>query len=164
MNKKEILNNKKILIVDDEQDILDSLDELLDMCSITKASGFEEARNLLETDYFDLAILDIMGVDGFSLLETATERRIPAAMLTANALSPENTIKSFKGGAAYYIPKEKMSEIDIYLKEVFVAQKKGIEKSANWFHRLGSFFENRFEPGWKNKDKKFWDDFTDHNV
>jgi hypothetical protein len=100
-----------------------------------------------------------MGVKGFDLLEIATEKKIPALMLTAHGLNPDNLVGSIKLGAKSYIPKEKMSEIDIYLKEIFIAQKKGIEKSANWFHRLGSFFENRFEPGWKNKDKKFWDEF-----
>jgi hypothetical protein len=52
-----------------------------------------------------------------------------------------------------------MVEIDIYLKEIFIAQEKGIEKSGNWFVRLGSFFDKRFGQGWKNKDKKFWEEF-----
>jgi hypothetical protein len=52
-----------------------------------------------------------------------------------------------------------MSEIDFYLKEIFVAQEKGVEKSGNWFARLSSFFDDRFGRGWKNKDKKFWNEF-----
>ena len=32
-------------------------------------------------------------------------------------------------------------------------------KSGNWFARLGTFFDERFGRGWKNKDKKFWDEF-----
>jgi hypothetical protein len=54
-----------------------------------------------------------------------------------------------------------MSEIDIYLKEMFIARQKGIEKSGNWFVRLKSFFDNRFEPEWQEKDKKFWREFDD---
>jgi DNA-binding NtrC family response regulator len=155
----DILKGKKILVVDDEPDVLESLEEILDECDVATASSYESAKELFEKKDFDAAILDIMGVKGFDLLEIATEKKIPALMLTAHGLNPDNLVGSIKLGAKSYIPKEKMSEIDIYLKEIFVAQKKGIEKSANWFHRLGSFFENRFEPGWKNKDKKFWDEF-----
>ena len=155
----DILKGKKILVVDDEPDVLESLEEILDECDVETASSYESAKELFEKKDFDAAILDIMGVRGFDLLEIAIEKKIPALMLTAHGLNPDNLVGSIKLGAKSYIPKEKMSEIDIYLQEVFVAQKKGIEKSANWFHRLGSFFENRFEPGWKNKDKKFWDEF-----
>jgi len=155
----DILKGKKILVVDDEPDVLESLEEILDECDVETASSYESAKEFFEKKDFDAAILDIMGVKGFDLLEIATEKKIPALMLTAHGLNPDNLVGSIKLGAKSYIPKEKMSEIDIYLKEIFVAQKKGIEKSANWFHRLGSFFENRFEPGWKNKDKKFWDEF-----
>ena len=70
--KKEWLKNKRVLIVDDEVDILDLLEELLPMCHTVRASSFEEARDILESQYFDIAILDIMGVDGYKLLEIAT--------------------------------------------------------------------------------------------
>jgi DNA-binding response OmpR family regulator len=38
---------------------------------VTKASTFEEARAHLENQVFDIAILDIMGVNGYELLELA---------------------------------------------------------------------------------------------
>ena len=154
-----ILKGKKILVVDDEPDILESLEEILDECDVETASSYEAAKELFEKKDFDVAILDIMGVKGFDLLEIATEKKIPALMLTAHGLNPDNLVGSIKLGAKSYIPKEKMSEIDIYLKEIFIANEKGIEKSGNWFERLGSFFDNRFGSGWKNKDKKFWDEF-----
>ena len=155
----DILKGKKILVVDDETDVLESIAEILDECAVDTAKDFESAKELLERKVFDAAILDIMGVNGFYLLEIATEKKIPALMLTAQGLNPDNLVGSIKLGAKSYIPKEKMSEIDIYLKEIFIAKEKGIEKSGNWFARLGSFFDNRFGPGWKNKDKKFWEEF-----
>ncbi|UCE52184.1 MAG: response regulator [Desulfobacterales bacterium] len=164
MASDDILKGKKILIVDDEIDVLESLEDLLDECDLDTASSFESAKELLESKLYDAAILDIMGVKGFDLLEIATEKKIPALMLTAHGLNPDNLVGSIKLGAKSYIPKEKMSEIDIYLKEIFIAQKKGIEKSGNWFSRLGSFFDNRFGPGWKHKDKKFWDEFDKNFV
>ena len=43
----QVLVGKKILIVDDEPDILDSLSEFLDMCTVDKATDFESAKHLL---------------------------------------------------------------------------------------------------------------------
>ena len=48
MAKKDSLDGKKILAVDDEPDVLDSLEELLPMCHVEKASTYDEARELLE--------------------------------------------------------------------------------------------------------------------
>ena len=159
MASDDILKGKKILIVDDEIDVLESLEDLLDACELETATSYESAKELLESKSYDAAILDIMGVRGFDILEIATEKKIPTLMLTAHGLNPDNLVGSIKLGAKSYIPKEKMSEIDIYLKEIFIAREKGIEKSGNWFARLSSFFDNRFGPGWKHKDKKFWDEF-----
>ena len=159
MASDDVLKGKKILIVDDEVDVLESLEDLLDECNIETASTYEAAKELLEKNAYDATILDIMGVRGFDLLEIAANKKIPALMLTAHGLNPENLVGSIKLGAKSYIPKEKMSEIDIYLKEIFISEEKGVEKSGNWFARLGSFFDERFGAGWKHKDKKFWDEF-----
>lgn len=159
MADKDVLEGKKILVVDDEADILETLVEMLDTCDIETASTYEAAKELLETKVYDAVILDIMGVRGFDLLELATGKKMPALMLTAHGLSPENVVGSIKLGAKSYIPKDKIREIDIYLEEIFHAMEQGIEKSGNWFARLSSFFDERFGHGWKNKDKKFWSEF-----
>ena len=70
---KGLLDQKKVLIVDDEPDVLETLKELLSMCEVTEATTFERAKELLETKVFDIAILDIMGVDGYRLLEIARQ-------------------------------------------------------------------------------------------
>ena len=155
----DILKGKKILAVDDEPDILDTLEDILDACDIETASSFETAKELLESKTFDAAILDIMGVKGFDLLEIATKKNIPALMLTAHGLNPDNLVGSIKLGAKSYVPKDKMHEIDLYLKEIFLAKQQGIERSGKWFARLSSFFDERFGYGWKHKDKKFWEEF-----
>lgn len=159
MTGDDILKGKKILVVDDEPDILETLEDLLDQCDIETASNFESARELLQSKVYDAAILDIMGVKGFDLLEIAVDRKIPALMLTAHGLNPNNLVGSIKLGAKSYMPKEKMSEIDLYLKEIFIAHEKGIEKSGSWFAHMRSFFDDRFGSGWQNKDKKFWQEF-----
>ena len=161
MANDTLLKDKRILVVDDEPDILETIEEILEDCDIETASTFESAKELLENEIYDAAILDIMGVRGFDLLKIATKKEIPALMLTAHGLNPNNLVGSIKLGAKSYIPKDKMHEIDIYLKEIFIAKEKGIEKSGNWFARLSSFFDSRFGHGWKNKDKKFWAEFDE---
>ena len=117
MDPKKLLKGKRLLIVDDEKDVLNLLIELLDMCKIDSAASFEEAKDLFETEYYDLAILDIMGVNGFELLKTAVSREFPTVMLTAHALSPESLKKSIKLGAVSFLPKEKISELSSFLED-----------------------------------------------
>ncbi|PKN23437.1 MAG: response regulator, partial [Deltaproteobacteria bacterium HGW-Deltaproteobacteria-21] len=107
----DLLSGKRILIVDDEQDVLETLEQLLTMCEVVQAATFEKAKELLETQYFDIAILDIMGVDGYQLLSIANERNVLGVMLTAHALSADNVMKSYKEGAAAYLPKAEISKI-----------------------------------------------------
>ena len=122
---ESLLDGKRVLIVDDEPDVLATLEDLLSMCDLVKASNFLEAKDLLTTQYFDLAILDIMGVDGYKLLEIAIDRKVIAVMLTAHALSPEDTRKSFKDGAASYVPKEEMENIVTYINDILEAKEGG---------------------------------------
>jgi DNA-binding NtrC family response regulator len=156
---KDLLEGKRILLVDDEPDVLDSLADLLPMCETVKASNFKAAKDYLETEYFDLAILDIMGVEGYQLLEIANQRKVTAVMLTAHALSPENIVKSFKEGAASYLPKEEMVNIASFLTDVFEAQEQGKNTWVRWYDRMGSFFEKKFGSKWQDDEKEFWEKF-----
>jgi len=151
------LENKKILIVDDEPDILDSLEELLDMCTTVRAQSFEEAKELLGTRNFDIAILDIMGVDGYQLLEIANKKNIVTVMLTAHALSPDNIKKSYLGGACSYIPKEEMIDIETFLIDVLTAKEEGKNPWTGWYKRLASFCDRKFGPDWDKDEKEFWE-------
>ena len=47
MDVKKKIIGKRVLIVDDEQDILDTLAALLDICKIDSASSFEEGKRFL---------------------------------------------------------------------------------------------------------------------
>jgi CheY-like chemotaxis protein len=161
MASDDLLKGKKILVVDDELDILDTLVDMLDQCDVETASSFESAKELLDRKDYDAAILDIMGVRGFDLLDIATKKKIPALMLTAHGLNPDNLVGSIKLGAKSYIPKDKIGDLALYLTDLFRAQERGIDKSGNWFVRLSEFFDARFGHGWKNKDKKFWKEFDD---
>jgi len=157
MEVEKILRGKRVLIVDDEEDILDFLTELLEMCKIDRASSFEEAKRLLESNYYHAAVLDIMGVRGYELLEIANQREVPALMLTAHALSQDNLKKSFKKGAAYYVPKDEISRVDVFLADIIEAIEKKKNVFVKWYERLSGFCDRRFGPNWKDDDPEFWD-------
>jgi DNA-binding NtrC family response regulator len=158
MLNEKLLAGKRILIVDDEPDILDILEESLTPCNITRASDFNSAKELLETKVFDLAVLDIMGVNGYALLEIANSKNILAVMLTAHAFTPDNLLKSMKEGAVAYLPKEEIARIDEFLAELFEAKEKGLSPLAPWENRYpSSYFSTRFGAAWKSADKEFLD-------
>ena len=161
MSKKEssLLEGKRILAVDDEPDVLESLAELLPMCRVDKAGFFEKAEGFLKTRSYDLAILDIMGVKGYELLEICRKRGVIAVMLTAHALTPEDIVASYRRGAANYLPKERMEDIREQLEELLEAHKKGEPFWVRWLDKWDAFYDRKFGPGWKERDRDFWESF-----
>jgi DNA-binding NtrC family response regulator len=143
-----ILNGKKILTVDDEPDVLNVLEEEImgacPNCKIEKATTFEAAAKKLESQTYDVVILDIMGVRGFDLLDLAVSRHMKVAMLTSHALNPEALKRSFDMKARAYLPKDKLGEIVPFLEDVLT-----YEFMPGWkvlFKKLGDLFET-----WKDK-------------
>jgi len=155
---EEILKGKRILIVDDEPDILETLEEILDMCLIDSAPNYETAVKFLKKNTYDAAILDIMGVRGYDLLDLANERGIPALMLTAHALSPDNLVKSLKKGAYSYVPKDRIRDVPEFLAQIIKEKQEG--RKGDWFKKLKPYFDKRFGPDWQKKDEEFWRQFN----
>ncbi len=159
MGMKNILENKKILVVDDEPDILETLEELLYMCQVDTASTFEDALRLLKHNLYDAAVLDIMGVRGYDLLKVTHKIHIPSLMLTAHALTPDNLKLSIEKGADAYVPKDKLADIPIYVSDVLTAKEQGGRPGFELFSLLKPIFDRLFGDGWRKKDKDFWDEF-----
>jgi CheY-like chemotaxis protein len=160
MNKSEkardtslILKDKVVLIVDDEPDVTDVVEEILYMCFIRKAHDYDTASQYLASYTFDVVILDIMGVRGLELLKLSVQRGFPTVMLTAYALTPEALEKSIKLGAVSFLPKEKMGELDDFIADVVL--KEGRPAWDKWFDKLGTYFNKRFGPDWKQRNQFF---------
>ena len=151
----DLLKGKKLLIEDDEPDILETLKDILDTCIVDSAPDFETARKFLENETYDVAILDIMGVDGYDLLELSQGKGIPTIMLTAHALSSGHLIKSLKGGAQSYVPKEKMHDIETFVADLLQEDTEDNSGKKNWFAKLMPYFNKKFGADWKEKDKFF---------
>ncbi len=153
MSSESALKNKVILVVDDEPDVLETVEEELDMALIHKAGDYDTALQYLLSYTYDVVILDIMGVNGFELLKNAVSRGFPAVMLTAHAVTTDALKKSIKLGAVSFLPKEKMSDLKEFLEDVVLGGGKSIW--IKLFDRLGDYFNKRFGPDWKEKDKFF---------
>jgi DNA-binding NtrC family response regulator len=159
---ESILNGKRVLAVDDEPDVLESLEELVladaPQCRIEKAGNYEDAIRLLETNSYDLVVLDIMGVRGFDLLETAVKRNFRVAMLTAHALTPEALKRSYDMQAYAFLPKEKLADIVPFLEDVLK-----YDYATGWkrlLEKLHGFFSDRFVSDWEKKTGLEWKEWS----
>jgi CheY-like chemotaxis protein len=159
---ESILNNKRILAVDDEPDVLEVLEEEIlgyaPNCVIEKATTYQEATQKLESQDYDVVVLDIMGVRGFDLLEQTVKRNFPAAMLTAHSLNPESLKRSIEMGALAYLPKEKLGEIVPFLEDILESTD-GLSAWGRLMNKLEGYFSSRWGELWKKSEEKFWKDF-----
>jgi DNA-binding response OmpR family regulator len=141
---ESILNHKKLLVVDDEPDILGIVKaEIIGCCADTEidlASNYEDAVELLESKNYDLVILDIMGVRGFDLLAIAVEHKYKVTMLTAHSLNPEALKKSHDMGAMAYLPKDRLDQLVPFLEDIL---------------------QNDYKSGWKKVLGKLEDYYTE---
>ena len=155
---ESILIGKRILAVDDEPDVLMVLeDEILEAapnCSYEWVTTYKAAVGKLTTKSYDVVILDIMGVQGFDLLELAVSRNFRVAMLTAHALTSEALKRAFEMKAHAYLPKEKLGEIVPFLEDVL-----RYEYLPGWkrlLEKLRGSFDNKFEKDWEKKVGMDW--------
>jgi DNA-binding NtrC family response regulator len=141
------LDGKRILAVDDEADILETIQDILDMAEVDVARDYNTASEKIRTGRYDLAILDIMGVNGLVLLEEAVARGIPSVMLTAHAINPDTLMSSIRKGAISYLPKETLAELDELLEELLAAHAAGNPPLEIAFQQAGFLFRRAVRTG-----------------
>ena len=100
----------KILIVEDERLLADSLKTLLENKGFQAEAVYdgETGAEYAELGIYDLLILDVMmpGLDGYALAWRVRQRRcgVPILMLTARS-ALEDRIQGLNAGANYYLTK-----------------------------------------------------------
>jgi nucleotide-binding universal stress UspA family protein len=146
-HNERMLRDKLVLVVDDEPDILETVSEILSTYRIHTASDFESALQRLESSRYDVVILDIMGVNGFALLEKCVELGYPAVMLSAHAVTAEAIKKCARLGAVFFLPKERMMDLPAFIEEVVVTGGRPLWNSM--LERLNFFFEKRLGRDWE---------------
>lgn len=121
-----MMANPKILVVDDEEDLLELLryDLTREGFMVVCASSGEEAVKKAGSEALDLILLDLMlpGLDGLQvtklLKENPDTRKIPIVMLTARG-EETDIVKGLELGAEDYITKP-------FSKKVLVARLKAV--------------------------------------
>lgn len=158
---ESILSGKTILAVDDEPDVLALLEEEIEeacpTCTFETATTYEMAVKLLDSKHYDVVILDIMGVNGFDLLDMAVKKGLKVAMLTAHALSPEALKKSFEMRAGAYLPKEKLGEVVPFLEDMLK-----YDFQSGWkrlMDKLYGFFNDKFDTDWEKRTGGPWSEW-----
>jgi len=159
MTELTFLAGKSILAVDDEEDILETIADILEGCKVDTARDYESATEKIKNQAYDLVILDIMGVNGLQLLEESVGRGFPTVMLTAHAINPESLMESIRKGAISYLPKESLADLDELLNQLLGAYERGEAPWKLLFQKLGSYFDERFGADWKQANQNFWSDF-----
>jgi len=102
--------NPRILAIDDEQVILDSI---IKLCSaegwkVDPAIDAKVGINQLKSNEYDLIISDIMmpEMDGFEFLEYLRKKELKTPVIITTGFSTlENAVKSLASGAIDYLPK-----------------------------------------------------------
>lgn len=150
------LKGLRILAVDDEPDILETIQDILDESEVDTAQTYDGALEKLSEGEYDLAILDIMGVNGMQLLVETVNRRIPTIMLTAHAMNPESLKTSIDKGALSYLPKEELPNLKSFVEQALEAFREGHSTSSILFERLGKFFDKAFGAQWAKDDPDYW--------
>lgn len=123
------MNDKSILIVDDEMELLTMIRAIFERAGYTQiasASSAKEALNVLSAKMPHMIILDVMmpGMDGFELLqEIRAISKVPVLMLTAKGES-EDLYAGFLLGADDYLikpflPKELLLRTAAILKRTY---------------------------------------------
>jgi two-component system response regulator PilR (NtrC family) len=100
----------KVLIVDDEPDLLELLEMTLSRMGLdtSRAESVAEAQRMLDREGFDLCLTDwnLPDGEGLRVVEHITQKAldVPVAVITAFG-SPENAVAALKAGAFDYLAK-----------------------------------------------------------
>lgn len=104
------MNNKRVLIVDDEPDICELLEITLGRMGLdsNSALNYSDAISLLKSQHFDLCLTDMKLPDGngIQLVEYCQENKkeLPIAVITAHG-NMESAVRALKAGAFDFVSK-----------------------------------------------------------
>ncbi|MFZ4670583.1 MAG: response regulator transcription factor [Flavobacterium sp.] len=142
-------NNKKILLVEDDQNFGIILRDYLTLndFEVTLAKNGMEGFEKFKKDNFDLCILDVMMPykDGYTLAKEIREKNkdVPLVFLTAKSMK-EDVIKGYKVGADDYLNKPFDSDV-LLMKIKAIIQRKASENKnepVKFEFQIGKFLLN----------------------
>ena len=125
-----MLLNKRVLIVDDDIRNVFSLTKLLEnhAMSVSSASNGKEALELIDTEKFDIILMDMMmpQMDGYMTMQSIRQNEkfltLPIIAVTAKTMLGDRQ-KCIESGASDYISKPVDSDQLISLMRVWLQKK-----------------------------------------
>lgn len=126
-----MMNNAKILLVEDDINFGNVLKGFLDMhgYDVQLARDGQSGSTVFESKSFDLCILDVMmpKMDGFTLAQKIREqnKKVPIIFLTAKSMK-EDHLKGYKSGADDYLTKPFDTEVLLHKINVILRRSMGL--------------------------------------
>ena len=130
------MDKKKVLVVDDEQDVRETLETVLRKLDYNPmvASGGEEALDIIRNQKVDVVLSDLYmpGMNGIELLKRvkAAKKNIVFLMITAHP-TIETAVDAIKKGAYDYLTKPFHIE-EVRIKISRAMEKQGLTYSLKW--------------------------------
>ena len=151
------MTNHKILLVDDDRDVLEMLLSIFQRAGYTNlrtAASGAEALRIWQEEQPSLIVLDVMmpDMDGFSVLKKIRRTsRVPVLMLTARG-EAEDRIEGLEVGADDYLakpflPKELLLRVGAILNRAYPRQNEMVELA-------GATVDMDNAEVWKNGEKQ----------
>lgn len=137
------MKKERVLIIEDEMDLLDLLDFNLTRKGFVTAGALDGGEGLAKVESFrpDLVILDLMlpGVDGWEACRRIKEKRrdIKVLMLTAKCM-PEDKVKGLETGADDYMTKPFSVKELVIRVEKLLAEKRHKNLHRSVIHELSN--------------------------
>jgi DNA-binding NtrC family response regulator len=128
----------KVLLVDDEQDFIESLAQRLEIrdIEVTTATSGDEALDFIKKDDFDVIILDVQmpGKDGVETLKEIKQiKPIPQVIMLTGHATVQSAVNGMKIGAYDFLMKptdtEKLVEMSNKAYQLVEEQKNRIQQA-----------------------------------
>ncbi|WP_207511502.1 response regulator transcription factor [Longitalea luteola] len=129
-------NKPSILLVEDEENLHEALKLNLELegYEITSAFTGSEALHKIQSEYFDLIILDVMlpDVDGISITETirVQNNQVPILILSAKNTSSDRVLGLKKGADDYLTKPFNLEELLLRVQKLIEKNKKMQDKDT----------------------------------
>ncbi|OQP67950.1 response regulator transcription factor [Niastella populi] len=129
-------NKPSILLVEDEENLHEALKLNLELegYEITSAFTGSEAMQKIQSEYFDLIILDVMlpDVDGISITETirVQNNQVPILILSAKNTSSDRVLGLKKGADDYLTKPFNLEELLLRVQKLIEKNKKMQDKDS----------------------------------
>ena len=155
--EKSVLNDKWILVIDDQPAVLMALEEeilrVAPNCHVDKATRYKNAVELMASFTYDLVILDDLSFNSSNLISRAVNRfpPPPVALLTSPYIDSEAQKGFVKMGARVRSPKENFREIIPFLEDVVRH-----ENFPGWrrlLEDLTELFRGKIRTAWQERNR-----------